>query len=71
MDITTVFGTVVPGSSPGRGTRKIVKFNLLSIMVFECGYSLVVEHIVANDKTGVRFSLPAQDNNNNEHNVEY
>ena len=27
----------------------------------EGGYSLVVEHIVANDKTGVRFSLPAQD----------
>ncbi len=26
----------------------------------ECGHGLVVEHILAKDKTGVRFSLAAQ-----------
>ena len=25
-----------------------------------CGYGLVVEHVLAKDETGVRFSLPAQ-----------
>ena len=29
-----------------------------------CGYGLVVEYILAKDESGVRFSLPAQ---NNEH----
>ncbi len=26
-----------------------------------CGHGLVVEHVLAKDETGVRFSLPAQD----------
>lgn len=25
-----------------------------------CGHGLVVEHVLAKDETGVRFSLPAQ-----------
>lgn len=28
-------------------------------MVLNCGYGLVVEHVLAKDETGVRFSLPA------------
>lgn len=45
MDITSVFGTVVLGSSPGRCTNS--------------GYGLVVEYVLAKDETGVRFSLSA------------
>lgn len=50
MDITSVFGTAVLGSSPGRCTDK-------------SGYGLVVEYVLAKDETRVRFSLPAQINN--------
>ena len=56
MDITAVFGTVVPGSSPGRSTRN--KEGGHGIMPTR-GHGLVVEHVLAKDETGVRFSLPA------------
>lgn len=46
MDITSVFGTVVLGSSPGRCTS--------------CGIGLVVEYVLAKDETRVRFSYSAQ-----------
>jgi hypothetical protein len=70
MDITTVFGTVVVGSSPAGSTdyrgiwsfRKFVYNSHVAVLkVFErlCGYGLVVEHVLAKDETGVRFSLPA------------
>ncbi len=29
-------------------------------MILKSGYGLVVEHVLAKDETGVRFSLPAQ-----------
>ena len=48
MDITSGFEPLIPGSSPGRCTS------------YNCGYGLVVEHVLAKDETGVRFPLPAQ-----------
>ena len=40
----------------------IVFFNLKTkkIIKYYCGYGLVVEHVLAKDETGVRFSLAAQ-----------
>ena len=29
------------------------------MMIFDCEYGLVVEHVLAKDETGVRFSLLA------------
>ena len=56
-DITAVFGTAIPGSNPGRGTRK--RREQHAIMSPSSGYGSMVEHLVANQMMGVRFSLPA------------
>ena len=56
MDITAGFEPAVPGSSPGGSTKRKV----CAIVFNVCGYGLVVEHILAKDETGVRFSLSAQ-----------
>ena len=42
---------------PGAPYRKIKGF--LVLFNINCGYGLVVEHVLAKDETGVRFSLPA------------
>lgn len=56
MDITTVFGTVVPSSSLGGGTRKQ---GGLRVLFGSSGYGLVVKRVLAKDESGVRFSLSA------------
>ncbi len=77
MDITTGFGPVIVGSNPAGRSKKEIIFcgYILDISAaleshirassyatsFVCGYSLVVERILAKDKTGVRFSLPAHE----------
>lgn len=58
MDITTLFGSVVAGSSPAGCTLEILY--ILYILVSTSGYSLVVERLVANEKAGFRLSLAAQ-----------
>jgi hypothetical protein len=55
-EITRCFGHRIPGSSPGGSTTKKKWYNE-EIKI--CGYSLVVEHLVANQKTGFRLPLPA------------
>ena len=70
MDITPVFGTVSGGSNPSESTlsgvfwqkkRKSVRIFRNKVLRFlkHCGHGLVVEHVLAKDETGVRFSLPA------------
>ena len=66
MDITTVFGTVILGSNPGRCTLLQDNKPLRGLFVGSiykigriCGYGLVVECVLAKDETRVRFSLPA------------
>lgn len=58
MDITSVFGTVVLGSSPGGCTNNIIK--LLQGRFGYSRYGLVVEYVLAKDETRVRFPLSAQ-----------
>ena len=56
MDITADFGSAIPGSNPGEGTRnKSIRHDTMS----RGGHGLVVERVLAKDETGVRFSLPA------------
>ncbi len=57
-DITRRFGRRILGSTPGRGTRNLDKCH--AIMLRRRGYGSMVEHLVANQMMGVRFSLPAQ-----------
>lgn len=56
-DITRRFGRRVLGSIPGRGTR--IESRRRVIMSPVSGYGSVVEQLVANQLTRVRFSLPA------------
>ena len=56
MDITAGFEPAVPGSSPGGSTKEKVYAIVFNVR----GYGLVVEHVLAKDETGVRFSLSAQ-----------
>ena len=55
-DITRRFGRRVLGSIPGRGTRNE---NMRRGIMSPGGYGSMVEHLVANQMMGVRFSLPA------------
>ncbi len=57
MDITSDFGSDVPGSNPGEGTGN--KNEEHGIIPLGSGYGSMVEHLVANQMMGVRFSLPA------------
>ena len=57
MDITAVFGTVVPGSNPGEGTRNSQWHH---VIMRKRGYGLVVERVLAKDEIGVRFPVTAQ-----------
>jgi hypothetical protein len=57
MDITRGFGPRIVGSSPAGGASEIIDLPTI------CGYGLVVEHVLAKDETGVRFSLSAPNNN--------
>jgi hypothetical protein len=59
MDITADFGSAVPGSSPGGGTRI---FRELCYDALRSGYGLVVKRVLAKDESGVRFSLSAPKN---------
>jgi hypothetical protein len=61
MDITADFGSAIPGSSPGRGTRIVGR---LCYDAFRSGYGLVVKRVLAKDESGVRFSLSAQNKKN-------
>lgn len=58
MDITTGFEPVIGGSNPSESTKVKVYDIVFSVRV--SGYGLVVEHVLAKDETGVRFSLSAQ-----------
>ena len=60
MDITTVFGTVILGSNPGRGTNRTGNKRGGHGRLQEfCGYGSVAEWLLAMEQTGVRFSLSA------------
>ena len=59
MDRALVFGTSDVGSIPAGGMLLYFVGGLARRSFSEGGYGLVVEHILAKDETGVRFSLPA------------